>query len=250
MASSTAAWWHPIAAYLYILHLDGPALAWEYLRRHPDYQHDWRCRHRHAALTAHRWGLCLLEDPAHDARDATPAWMPDPDRLLQILPDTGGATPFRLWRFPGHKHLVHDGTRLLLTCRLADRILRAALAPTLQDGMACAYAVRAGDRLRARWRAGGAELTLLDGAQAAAAAARSRPGATALGHLRTLQALDATLAGASQREVAEVWFGRAVVAAQWHGDSDLRAQVRRAIRRGQAFMRGGYRHLLHGEGKG
>ena len=27
--------WHPGAAYLYVLHLDGPALAWEYLRRHP-----------------------------------------------------------------------------------------------------------------------------------------------------------------------------------------------------------------------
>jgi hypothetical protein len=25
--------WHPGAAYLYVLHLDHPALAWEYLRR-------------------------------------------------------------------------------------------------------------------------------------------------------------------------------------------------------------------------
>lgn len=248
MTSSTAVWWHPVAAYLYVLHLDGPALAWEYLRRHPDYQRDWRRHRHHAVRMAHHWGLRLLEDPAHDARDATPAWIPDPGRLLHVLPDTGGdATPFRLWHFPGHKHLVHDGTRLLLTCRLADRILRAALAPTLQDGMAYAYAVRAGDRLRARWRAVGAELILLDAVQAApAAVARSRPSAVALGHLRALQALDATLAGASQREVAEVWFGRVVVAAQWHGDSDLRAQVRRAIRRGRAFMRGGYRRLLLG----
>ncbi len=250
MGSSTAVWWHPIAAYLYVLHLDGPALAWEYLRRHPDYRHDWRRHRHHVASIARRWGLRLLEDPAHDARDAAPDWVSDPERLVQIHPDTdtsGEALPFRLWRFPGHKHMVHDGNRVLLTCRLAGRILRVALSPALGDGMAYAYAVRAGGRLHEHWRAVGAELTWLNAAPAGTAAvARSRPGATALGHLRALQALDGTLAGASQREVAEVWFGRAVVAAQWHGDSDLRAQVRRAVRRGQVFMRGGYRGLLQG----
>ena len=29
--------WYPTAAYLYVLGLDALALAWEYLRRHPDY---------------------------------------------------------------------------------------------------------------------------------------------------------------------------------------------------------------------
>jgi len=254
MAPSTTAWWHPIAAYLYVLHLDGPALAWEYLRRHPDYQRDWR-RHRHQATwLAHHWGLRLLEDPARDARDATPDWVPDPRRLVQIHPAadaSGDALPFRLWRLPGHKRLVHDGIRLFLKCQLAGHVLRAALSPTLEDGMPYAYAVRAGDRLQEHWRALGAELIWLDAAHAVpTAVARSRPGVTALGHLRALQALDGMLAGASQREVAEVWFGRAVVAAQWHGDSDLRGQVRRAIRRGQSFMRGGYRHLVHDEVKG
>ncbi len=28
--------WYPTAAYLYVLHLDGPQLAWEFLRRNPD----------------------------------------------------------------------------------------------------------------------------------------------------------------------------------------------------------------------
>lgn len=55
----------PIAAYLYALSLDGPGLAWEYLRRNTGYVADWH-RHRGArtqaavALAGRRaepWGL-------------------------------------------------------------------------------------------------------------------------------------------------------------------------------------------------
>jgi hypothetical protein len=38
--------WYPTAAYLYVLCLDALALAWEYLRRHPDYRLDWLRRRR------------------------------------------------------------------------------------------------------------------------------------------------------------------------------------------------------------
>ncbi|PCP71248.1 hypothetical protein CQA25_19930, partial [Morganella morganii] len=65
----------------------------------------------------------------------------------------------------------------------------------------------------------------------------------ALLELHTLQALDATLAGASLREVAEGLFGADTVAGDWHKDGALRARVRRLVRRGDALMRGGYRRL-------
>ena len=58
----------------------------------------------------------------------------------------------------------------------------------------------------------------------------------------TLQALDATLAGASLRDVAEGLFG-ADAAAGWYSDGGLRSKVRRLVRRGDALMRGGYRRL-------
>ena len=45
--------WHASAAYLYVLHLDGPALAWEYLRRHPGYRQAW-----HTRLTPRSPGAC------------------------------------------------------------------------------------------------------------------------------------------------------------------------------------------------
>ena len=90
MADRSAEHWYPTAAYLYVLHLDSLALAWEYLRRHPDYRLDW-LRHRRrpqaAQEAAQRWGLRLLEDPALDARDAHPAWFPDHDGVIQLYPD-------------------------------------------------------------------------------------------------------------------------------------------------------------------
>ena len=78
--------WYPTAAYLYVLWLDTLALAWEYLRRHPDYRLDWLRRARRPDA-AHRWGLRLLEDPALDARDAHPAWQPGQADVVQLYPD-------------------------------------------------------------------------------------------------------------------------------------------------------------------
>jgi hypothetical protein len=71
---------------------------------------------------------------------------------------------------------------------------------------------------------------------------RPRPTPAALLELHTLQALDATLAGASLRDVAEGLFG-ADAAADWYSDGGLRSKVRRLVRRGDALMRGGYRRL-------
>ena len=72
--------------------------------------------------------------------------------------------------------------------------------------------------------------------------ARPRPPPAALLELHTLQALDATLAGASLRDVAEGLFG-VDAAAGWYSDGGLRSKVRRLARRGDALMRGGYRRL-------
>jgi hypothetical protein len=54
-AADCSAPWRAAAAYLYTLDLDGPALAWEYLRRNPAYRASWLGR-RHRAEAA-RWGL-------------------------------------------------------------------------------------------------------------------------------------------------------------------------------------------------
>ena len=226
--------WYPTAAYLYILGLDALALAWEYLRRHPDYRLDWLRRARRPDA-AHRWGLRLLEDPALDARDAHPAWLPGHTGVVQLYPDADpppDAAAFDFWNIPGHKQLLHDGKRLALIARSPGQCLRFALAPGLEDGMAVAYAHHGGAAAPARGHAPGAAL----------ADARPRPSHSALLELHTLQALDAALTGASLRDVAEGLFG-VDAAAGWYSDGGLRSKVRRLVRRGDALMRGGYRRL-------
>jgi len=54
----TATDWRPSAAYLYILHLDPTALAWEYLRRNADYRREWEeSGKKHPAREARNWGF-------------------------------------------------------------------------------------------------------------------------------------------------------------------------------------------------
>ncbi len=250
MASLPSDHWHPAAAYLYALHLDGPAQAWEYLRRNPDYRHDW---HRHRGQPregAQRWGLRLLEDPGRDARDALPDWLAGP-AIVQIHPDADplpNAPQFELWTLPGHKELRQDGSRLRLTVRTAGREVRMALAPDLWEGMAytsTAAVGRAGGSQRPRARVLADDLAFVVSPEASIPAlACDRPGPGALLEMHTLQALDGTLAGASLRQVALVLHGEDAVAAGWHADGDLRAQVRRLVRRGQSLMQGGYQRLL------
>jgi hypothetical protein len=55
MAESNTEQWYPTAAYLYVLHLDGPALAWEYLRRNPAYRRDWLRGDADFSEAARRW---------------------------------------------------------------------------------------------------------------------------------------------------------------------------------------------------
>lgn len=240
--------WHPVAAYLYVLHLDGPSLAWEYLRRNPEYRQDW---HRRRSQQARHWGLRLLEDPDLDARDAQPDWFPDPPGVVHVYPDIDpphDAPPFRLWDLPGEKRLLHDGRRLLLSHRVDGRTRCLALSPELEDGMAHVYAVRGSRQMLTRWRNAEIAFAMLDERQTqrhGIAITGGRPGRTALLHLRTLQALDGVQAGASQRQIATVLYGAEAVASRWHSDGQLRAHVRRLIARGRRLMQGGYRRLLH-----
>jgi hypothetical protein len=107
--------------------------------------------------------------------------------------------------------------------------VRLALAPGLEDGMAYLYATRA---CATPWRATARSRELDAPWPQPWPRLRqpARPTPAALLELHTLQALDATLAGASLREVAEGLFGADAVAADWHKDSALRARVRRLVR--------------------
>ena len=97
----------------------------------------------------------------------------------------------------------------------------------------------------ARYRALAGQLDKLETASDAAptGVAKPRPSPSSSLELHTLQALDGTLSGASLRTIASVLYGTDAVSKDWHADSDLRARVRRLVRRGKTLMRGGYRRL-------
>ena len=243
--------WRASAAYLYVLPLDGPSLAWEYLRRNPDYRRDWARYSRRRECIAKRWQLQSLEDPSMDARVIQPLWRPEPDLLVRLTADAGNdaaeAPRFSLWAIAGRKSLVHDGSRLVLFVFMADRVLRIAIAANLSDGDAFAYVVPAGARTQDRWNAVGTVRAVLEGGRIPeTSAVPIRPDRVALAHMRSLQALDGVLAGASQREIASVIFGSSRVHESWCADGDLRAQTRHLIRRGRAFMNGGFARLVTG----
>lgn len=55
--ATTSLQWQATAAYLYVLHLDAGGLAWEYLRRNPNYMRDWQGGAGRRTRAATRWGL-------------------------------------------------------------------------------------------------------------------------------------------------------------------------------------------------
>lgn len=252
---ATPAGWMAVAAYLYMLGLDSPSLAWEYLRRHPDYRQAWRrrCSDEHRA---DEWGLAQWEDPALDARQAHPVWLyPLADQVMLRAEHENIGTEtlsFNLWAWQGRKQLraLEDGYALQIWH--ASHILRArygtqsllgqSVTVTLPFDRRWKSRLRAlqRQRLSARTGATGARLPRLTGGIGKAYA----PGRAKLLHLRALLALDALQAGASHRQIAIALVGEAQVRELWHADATLRSLVRHYVRRGRYFRDGGYRQLL------
>lgn len=235
----------PTAAYLYLLSLDPPGLAWEYLRRNDGYCIDWKHHGRlDNARVAEPWGLRFLEDPEFDAREAEPGWLPDPDVLVAFGPAVrDDDDPFSLWALPGRKSVVHDGKRLLLKTRVGRRVVRLAVSLSLADGVPYAFAVPAGPAARARAAAAEVADALAGVAPPSRAAPVTR---TMLVHMRAVQALDAAKAGLSERAIAGAVLDHAEADGEWN-DSAARAQVRYLLRHGRAMRDGGYRQLLRAD---
>ena len=238
--------WHAGAAYLYVLRLDSASLAWEYLRRNPQYQRDWM--HGNVGKdVADKWRMTAFEDPCLDARVAHPSWQRESSDTIRLCKEPApqdSCGPFSLWRVAGRKSLRHDGCRLVLSIVLNLGILQIAIAGDLGEGDGYAYVVRPRARARQQWRDITCCDALLQGRAPHLAVATVSANRVAIAHMRSLQALDGLLADASQREIAAALFGVSRVEKDWHADGELRAQVRHLIRRGEALMQAGYVDLL------
>lgn len=194
-------------------------------------------------------GCCFAEDPDRHASEALPFW--DPDRCPHVLRLVvhGAATqremlaalaighcPVRqIWEDSRTVHLLYgDGDRLLqlrLRGGAADGLPRlAAELPTEARGRGPTLEVLA---RFFHLQAGGC----IDGLDL--------PDARSLRLSLALRALDGSLAGKKQREIAMELLGAARVEQDWrHPGQHMRDQVRRAVKRGRAMMHGGYLRLL------
>ena len=192
-------------------------------------------------------GGCFTgEDPELDARSSQPRWAGVASvSLVPAHGDGDASSRFSLWRIPGRKQLFHAGPELRLWSRTDACAASLRLALGLKDSEAFAYVIPADGLATARllavrealesYRSAGKTLRV-----STSVAGRSR---TDLFHMRALQAFDATVAGASHRDIADVLFG-SDVACGWSSDSDVRAQVRHLIKRARHYVNRGYFALL------
>lgn len=190
-------------------------------------------------------GCDVAEDPELDGRVAHPLWLSSSDGLMHVraVRAHGAATRrFDLWRIPGRKRLAMDGHDLALTADISALRMRLSLSGMLVDGDAYAGAVPLTTGLRGQLDGYREQAQALEGHAPQISPVRSATRAALL-HLRALQALDASQAGASHRDIAQALFGLEAVVLRWHDDGELRAQVRHLLRRAEAFMHGGYMSL-------
>lgn len=190
-------------------------------------------------------GCDVAEDPELDGRVAQPLWLASTEGLLHVraMRAHGAATRrFDLWGIPGRKRLAMDGHDLALTADLSALRMRLSLSGTLEDGCAYVGAVPLTPGLRGQLDGYREQAQALEGHAPQISPVRSATRAALL-HLRAMQALDASQAGASHRDIAKALFGLEAVVLRWSEDGELRAQVRHLLRRVEFFMNGGYLSL-------
>jgi hypothetical protein len=259
------AWECSLDDYAYTRGLDHTGWAWEFLRRNEDYQRDFRInraghpvpikhaggaivlRLRRRVLAAERWGLHCFADPQMPADAAHVFWLTDQRKYsvsctLRSANDNVVAA-LSLASFMGQRRVlvtpedefvviadhqvsacmvVKNATFLIGNSTVTFEILG------LEDPTKAIEAVQALRRLST------------NAAKALNVQSRFPPK-----YLNYLIALDGHLAGRSYRDIAEILYGAERIGPYWTDDSrGYKSKVRRAVERGVALMKGGYRELL------
>jgi hypothetical protein len=159
--------------------------------------------------------------------------------------NTNTVTRLSVWKLPGRKQILHDGKQVRLTCTSGVETRQLTWPAELAEGDPLAFVISSGVDLRVQWNVvSGFTEFLKAGLPTRQLARVSPPSRSTLAHMRILQALDGSLAGAAQRDIAAALFGTEAVKRRWYSDSELRAQVRHLIRKGRVLMLGEYRRLL------
>jgi hypothetical protein len=234
--------WRNTETYAYTANLTRLGWAWEFLRRNPRFQADFRQSSdiggagRHGDLR--RWGVLRADDPTKNGLDAKVFW--DPDACAAVLPLVAGqnASPVDTRRVVKHgvSHvlLCDGGRRLQLSVQVC--------AQPMPDNLLTDAVVLPRERPH-RWRSLICFNEFLFSGHLSRRHFRTERMARRL--VSVVQALDGAMSDAPHRDIAIALHGRVRVSCDWNDPGEyLRDGVRRAIRRGRLLMNGGYRQFL------
>ena len=223
------------------LHLSVPDLAWEFLRRNPDYRLEFARIQRRPAQVDPRWGLRFGTDPTVPAPDAEVFWRSDaaPGLVVPFDEDRdGAASEARSWLPYRGGRRADDGLHIRLSEGLQLQYRGRAkpggpLLVVLSFDQDFGLRVRAVERLNRTVKGLAAPPSHITAAQ------RERLA-------KSLLALDGSLAGESYRTIADSVFGTDVVEREPWRTSSVRAATIRLVQAGRQLMRGGYLKILRG----
>ncbi len=221
-----------------------PGLAWEFLRRNPEYHlayAGWRQERREpAAPIDRRWGLRFAADPQLGADEAAVFWLPEvaPGVVLRLEAGEGGSAAAAKSLPAGQLMRAEDGLHLRTAWGL-QVLVRSGDPVDRPLFVALAY----DEHLRLRVRA----VDALERLSAGRPPPKSHLTDAQVSRLeRCLLALDGALAGRSYRMIAQDVFGAHALADEPWKTAGVRAATIRLVRAGRALMSGGYLKLLRG----
>jgi hypothetical protein len=240
--------WQNREAFQYTEQLDGPLLAWEYLRRNGAYRAAWDVWNPAGSETPERdWGLLRLIDPMVDARTANPIWQPDPPSTLRVVRASAPKEGLKLYdlQIERTQYIVRDDQGTYGTALMKSHSWRVHVADGLAEDDRIAIAIPV-DEL-ARRRVAAADRFIVD-LKEKSTGSRMRLPESNRGdrfHCSVLQAIDGSAADATHRQIAVAIYGQRRVSASWTPDGDLRARIRYFLKRGATLINGGYRALIY-----
>ena len=238
--------WRSAAAYDYVNDLDPAELAWEFLRRNPDYQREYRkvLRLGGEEALAEQWGLRFRDRPGEGGRPGGCVLAPHLDQSIVLLahapPGFSTAATLAGLTSPEQHVVASDGAYFVV------RHETGRIIAVMVGGAAAANPLAA-------------LIPLNSSSPARSAAALRLWRMLSQGHLqrapdpltrqrrqrlrRALRALDGRFAKATYRELAQVLFSGPQDPDHWK-THELRDRTIRLVRTGFDLMRGGYRALL------
>ncbi len=232
----------------YTEQLDGPLLAWEYLRRNRAYRTAWNEQKPVELETAARdWGLLRLIDPMVDARTANPIWQPDPPSTLRVVRASAAKDGLKLYDLQIERtpYMVRDDQGTYGTPSMKSNSWRVHVADGLAEDDRIAIAIPVDEFARLRLAAADRFIVDLKTKSAETWKRLSVSNRADRFHCSVLQAIDGTAAGATHRQIAVAIYGQRRVSTSWTPDGDLRARIRYFLKRGSALVNGGYRKLIY-----